>query len=417
MKGKENSVLIIGFNSRPIVKSLHKSGYDVCTVDFFGDLDLFPHVIDYKIIIKEINSDYECAKIVYHKLLAGLSIELLKKHENIKYIVIGSGLDDDIEERQKIVDYIEQNEYQAIYANNSNDTIMKARDIERIYDYLKENQIQVPLTQTLEDFLKDPKSFFFPVVLKRKQGSGGMSIYKIPNKTALHYRLKLLKTEDFNQNQWIIQQYIEGKPISCTTISNGIEAKVLTVNRQIIGEKFLNSPQEFMYCGNIVPCSLFPNQTVKIEKIAIDLCKKYSLMGINGFDFVLQNGNQPLLMEINPRIPGSLSASECVLGINLVDLHLRCFENGGWETVKKKLEKVKSSCFATKFIFFSPKSINKTIINKINGLDHVFDKPDPEMIVTKGSPICSVLFKGNNFSESYFGALKIIDKITRIIIE
>ncbi len=415
MNENKKCVLVVGFNSRPIVHSLHRSGHDVYAVDFFGDLDLLSHVIDSKIVIKEIGSDYECAKTIYHELLANFSISLMKKYPNINGVVIGSGLDDDIEERQEIIDYITRAGYEVIYANNSNKTILKVRDITKVYQYLKERKFNAPLTIALEEYLKNPDILSYPFVLKKKQGSGGISVYKINDDPAFNHRLRLLENDDFDQNHWIVQEYIKGKPISCTTISNGMEAKILTINRQIIGEKFLNTPQEFMYCGNIVPCSLFPNQISEIERIAIDLCKKYSLQGINGFDFVLKNDNLPFLMEINPRIPGSLSASESVLGINLVDLHFKCFEKEGWEQVKKKLENSTMSGYTTKLIFFSPKTINKVMIENINALEHVFDKCNPESVVTKGSPLCTVLFKGYNFSDSYFGALKVIDKIIRII--
>ena len=46
-----------------------------------------------------------------------------------------------------------------------------------------------------------------------------------------------------------------------------------------------------------------------ISEISLILTKKLGLKGINGFDFVLKN-HYPYLMEINPRIPGSIRASE-----------------------------------------------------------------------------------------------------------
>jgi len=44
MDGKKKSVLVVGFNTRPLAYSLNKAGYDVYVVDFFGDLDLYPYV-------------------------------------------------------------------------------------------------------------------------------------------------------------------------------------------------------------------------------------------------------------------------------------------------------------------------------------------------------------------------------------
>ena len=58
MVDKSNSVLVIGFNTRPLAYSLSKASYKVYAVDFFGDLDLYPYVDDYIIVLKELESRY-----------------------------------------------------------------------------------------------------------------------------------------------------------------------------------------------------------------------------------------------------------------------------------------------------------------------------------------------------------------------
>ncbi|MFX1238587.1 MAG: ATP-grasp domain-containing protein, partial [Promethearchaeota archaeon] len=408
------SVLVIGFNSRPVVYSLAQVGYEVYAVDFFGDLDLFPLVKDCKIVVKELGSDYECAKSAYHEFIADFSIELINKHEYFDYIVITSGLDDDLKERQKIIDRIKDIKKKVIYANNSNESMKNARDIEKIYSFLQSNDFRIPLTIPLKKYLKNIDKENFPIILKKKKGSGGINVYKISGEKNLSFVLRTLKALKYDQSEWHIQEYIEGIPVSCTTISNGKEAIIISINRQVIGEKFLNSPNEFMYCGNIVPANLYKNEEILIEAMVKALCKKYGLLGINGFDFVIRD-HHPYLMEINPRIPGSLQASEYALNLNILDLHLKCFETDGWMKVKEKLSNKEFSYFATKFIFFSPASIERDIIEKINKLEHIHDKTDPDSRITKGTPICSVLYKGKSLSESYFGGLKIIDKIKKII--
>ena len=61
--GLENiSILVIGFNTRPIVYSLKRAGYHVYAVDFFGDLDLYPFVEDSLILTKELKSSYDFLK-------------------------------------------------------------------------------------------------------------------------------------------------------------------------------------------------------------------------------------------------------------------------------------------------------------------------------------------------------------------
>jgi predicted ATP-grasp superfamily ATP-dependent carboligase len=146
----------------------------------------------------------------------------------------------------------------------------------------------------------------------------------------------------------------------------------------------------------------------------LKLSTELGLKGINGFDFVLKN-QYPYLIEINPRIPGSIRASEEAMNINLLDLHIKSFTEKGWEFVKKTLKNAKIENFTTKMIYFAPKEIDKNLLNKINDLEYVHDKSEPVKNINKSEPVCTILFKANSFSDSYFGSLKVVDKINKII--
>ncbi|MFX1381704.1 MAG: ATP-grasp domain-containing protein [Promethearchaeota archaeon] len=414
MDDKSKNVLVIGFNTRPLAYSLNQAGYNVYAVDFFGDLDLYPIVKDCLIVIKELGSDYNSAKGIYSHYLAEFTIDLLKKYPNLDYLIIGSGLDDGIKERSLILDEITKNEHQIVNVNNKLDTIIKSRDIELIYKLLKNNNYYVPITISLAKFLNGTSLLVFPVILKKRNSSGGLNIFKIDNEEKLEFIIKKLEIQDSNYKDWVIQEYIQGIPVSCSTISNGNETEIISINRQIIGEKFLYSPKEFMYCGNVVPANIFKKDEKLISEISIYLANELNLMGINGFDYVLRN-HYPYLMEINPRIPGSIRASESALNLNLLDLHLKSFDLNSWETIKQVLRTSKFKYFSTKLILFSPKRLKNKIIKQINEIENVHDKNDPEIPILVGAPICTVLFEAETFNESYFGALKIIDKIKQII--
>ncbi|MFX1408929.1 MAG: ATP-grasp domain-containing protein [Promethearchaeota archaeon] len=409
------SILVVGFNTRPLAKSLNKAGYDVYAVDFFGDLDLFPHVKDCLIITKELELNYELLKDKYSNFLVHFTIEMLRKYNNIDFLLIGSGLDDAYEGRYKILEVIKEKELSIKDINNDLETIKKARDIEKIYKYLRSIGLKVPLSVSYEKFRNNNKSLFdFPFVLKKKRSAGGINVFKIENEERLSFQLKLLELNGFDPADWLIQEFIEGIPVSCTTISNGVECEVISINRQIIGEKFLNPPGDFTYCGNIVPANLLKEDNKLISEISSKLTKELGLKGINGFDFVLKN-HYPNLMEINPRIPGSIRASEDVLDLNLLNLHIQSFAPKKWDSVKIKIRTVRPSGFATKLILFAPKNVDKKVLNRINNLEFVHDKTNPVKSIIKEEPLCTILFKGKTFSESYFGALKIVNRIKNMI--
>ncbi|GAF91869.1 unnamed protein product, partial [marine sediment metagenome] len=242
----------------------------------------------------------------------------------------------------------------------------------------------------------------------------GTNVYKIQNNSDLSFTINLINRKFFDPKDWLMQEYIEGNPVSCTIISNGIESEVISVNRQIVGDKYLNAPKEFMYCGNVVPANIFAEEKKLIVDISLKLSTELGLKGINGFDFVLKD-HYPYLMEINPRIPGSIRASEEAMSTNLLDLHVKSFTDKGWEFVKNTLKDAKIENFTTKMIFFAPKEIDKNLINKINDLEYVHDKSEPIKNINKNEPVCTILFQAKSFSDSYLGSLKIVDKIKKII--
>ena len=414
MNSREESVLVAGFNTRPLAYSLTRAGYEVYAVDFFGDLDLYPYVKDCLILTKKLKSSYDLIKTDYSEYLPLLILELLEKYPDIKYLVIGSGLDDALEERTHVMNEIKRKKYSIFNLNNNLEAIKKSRNIIYIFKTLMDNGFKVPKTLPFEEVHFIANELEYPFVLKKRSGSGGINIYKIQNKSDLSFRLNFLNSETFDPNNWLMQEYIKGNPVSCTTISNGIESEVISVNNQLVGEKALNSPKEFMYCGNIVPANLTEEVQRLIIDISLFLSTELSLKGINGFDFVVKD-EYPYLMEINPRIPGSIRVSEDVMNLNLLDLHVKSFSKEGWDYVRETLKNAKFDGFATKMIYFAPKEIHQALLNDINALEHVHDKSEPVKNLAKSEPVCTVLFKAATSSKSYLGALEVVEKINKLI--
>ncbi|MFX1302199.1 MAG: ATP-grasp domain-containing protein [Promethearchaeota archaeon] len=412
MTDNSNSVLVVGYNTRPLATSLNKAGYVVYAVDFFGDLDLYPYIEDYIIIVKELQGNYNSLKDKYSKYLVDFTLNLYRIYKDVKFLLIGSGLDDAYEGRKRILDEIKN--FSTISVNNNLEIIKKSRNIEYLFEFLKFQGYKVPLYCSFEKFQLKRSILEFPFILKKKRSAGGVNVFKIEDERNFNSQVKILQEKMFIASDWVIQEYIEGIPVSCTVISDGKECEIISINRQIIGEKFLNSPKEFMYCGNIVPGGLLKDETRIISEISKFLTEELGLKGINGFDFVLKD-HYPYFMECNPRIPGSISASESVLDLNLVDLHIKSFLLNEWISIKKMIKSAMPKTFATKLIFFAPKVIEKNLLPEINNLEFVYDKPEPIKNILKGEPLCTVLYEADNFSESFNGAKKIVNKINKII--
>jgi len=376
---------------------------------------LKPYVSDCIIISERINLDYKNSVALYRNYLIKFALELLQKYPNMDYLLIGSGLDDALKERKQLANKISQKGYQITELNNDINTISDARDIFGLYSYLQEEGYKIPNTKPLHDFDIDCFSRDFPLVLKKKSSSGGINIYKLDTPEEFRYRLKLLRETDIAK-EWMVQEYIKGIPASCTVISNGNESEIVSVNRQIIGLQLLNPPKEFIYCGNVVPGRILREDKNKIMEISRKLTDKLGLKGINGFDFVIKN-HYPYLMEINPRIPGSIRASEESLRINLLEQHINSFQAQRWEQITKIINTHRETLdtYTTKLIYFAPKDIKIDLIPIINKLDYIHDQSPKGEQIQKGAPVCSILYSAETFSKSYFNALKIANNINELV--
>lgn len=56
-----------------------------------------------------------------------------------------------------------------------------------------------------------------------------------------------------DENNWIMQEFIDGENISASVLSTKNEAHTILNSCQIIGNKSLGQLEPFGYCGNIVP--------------------------------------------------------------------------------------------------------------------------------------------------------------------
>ena len=117
--------------------------------------------------------------------------------------------------------------------------------------------------------------------------------------------------------QRLVQEKIEGIPLSCTILADGTQALAYTVNRQLIGLKEFNAPAN-TYCGNIVPYET-PERD-KIIRCSEKIASNLGLLGANGLDYIL-NDDGLYLLEVNTRIPDTIWGVEQKTGVNLVQDH------------------------------------------------------------------------------------------------
>ena len=115
-----------------------------------------------------------------------------------------------------------------------------------------------------------------------------------------------------------------GTPYSAVYLALPGRTILLGATRQLVGSPEAHAPH-FAWCGNIAPADLPRTTIVTMRRIGQTLGSGFSLRGLFGCDFLVEQG-VPWLTEINPRYPGSTELIEFHLRVPLFDWHRRACE-------------------------------------------------------------------------------------------
>ncbi len=373
---KSSNFLIMGFNSRPAIKSAINSGVNkIWGIDFFGDLDLL-EIIDKLIIIENVIKENKTTKNL-QDLFYEKAIELLETNKDINHVILTSGFDD----RPDIWKKFENSRF---LIGNSAKTISEVRNLRKLTDFCKNKSINVP--DFIESEKKDITQLKFPIILKPRSTGGGANINLFNNLEEVNSYLNNQKP-NFN---YILQEFIDGKDISATISCNGKNGTVLAITEQILGKKFLGAESRFLYCGNFIPFNVNPMILKEIQRIANEITLEFNLKGVNGIDFILKN-DKIYVIEVNPRFPGTMELIELISDQNLFYEHVKGSFFG--QISEKSFIKNKSG---VKFIIFAHKDLK---IGNLKSIEGIYDITKFNKHVKKGDPICSILITGHNKEE------------------
>ena len=119
---------------------------------------------------------------------------------------------------------------------------------------------------------------------------------------------------------YIVQQKIDGSPQSVSFVANGREAKIFAYSEQIIGDEAFGA-SGYHYVGNLLLPQPDRELIEKLSRLANDLTHTFNLVGLNGIDFILHEG-EPYILEVNPRFSASMEIYEDALGGSIFDWHI-----------------------------------------------------------------------------------------------
>jgi predicted ATP-grasp superfamily ATP-dependent carboligase len=296
------NILVIGFDTRNIVCSAHRAGYNVCSIDAFRDLDLQECACASALL--------ECRTAKELRQLDALRITAQMAAFGLEFdaLVLGSGLE-----------MLDHNNFSCPVLSSSPDAIQKASNKKHLSKRLEALGISHPQCYSPDEI----DAVEYPVMVKPASGGGGIFNRIARNKHELLSILEDLSRLDteFTAQTVVIQNFLEGIPSSVSLLSTKKEALSMAINEQLIGTSWL-SRLPFAYCGNITPFKT--EYADDMEALAEELVLEFKLLGSNGVDFLVTEKG-PVVLEINPRFQGSLDTVERAMGINLFEAHAGCF--------------------------------------------------------------------------------------------
>ncbi|MHA2359661.1 MAG: ATP-grasp domain-containing protein, partial [Candidatus Thorarchaeota archaeon] len=373
---KDKRVGVIGFNARPIACSAKKAGATVFVSDYWGDDDLSACCDNWIAVLTPTPGARQRQPLDMPLPVALVDNLLhLTKERQLDYVLIGSGFDDHTEA-------IEPLENMGLLVGCSTAQIAKARDFQSLKKLAEELDLKFPKRNRYEtptEISENSAAIDFPCVVRPIHSGGGSGIRlarRLEDILAVYPNLE----EKDKIEPRVIQEYIQGVDVSCSVLSTGDLALSLSVQGQLIGMPTAGRNCDFAYCGNYLPNNLSSNIETKIMEVSEIISTNFKLKGSVGLDFVVDDQDQIWLMEVNPRIQGSLELVELAGNVSLTELHMRA-TIGVLPVERPKMKP------GVKMVVYSRSDGSVLDLNKF---PNTVDRTPPGVKVNLGDPICTV---------------------------
>lgn len=379
------NILVAGVNTRAAACSLKRMGFTVYTADYFGVADLKPCVDSYSAFLSQTPGE-SCGRFedTYNEYSI---LQLAKKYiPQVDRILCLAGVSPEKFPHSKVQGNLDVGDVDDKYL---------------LYLKLK-NKFNFPSTfkvstigeadEIAENY--PDKSF----ILKPRIGAGG---YGIRDYQTLHESRENLETyfdTKFDIKDYIIQEKLEGINLSASVLSTGRESKTILTSQQIVADESLHPAEPFGYCGNITP---YTDEKVNQELIITseEVIDKLGLIGSNGVDYILHDG-ELYLIEVNPRLQGTLECAELSLNMNMMEAHLEACQGN-------MIDVHLPQKFAVKKIVHA---MERSQVGDLS-FQGVYDLPAPEVIIEKGEPIATIINSGLIKEDILFQSKKMVGKI------
>ncbi len=402
MNLRNKKVGVIGFNARPIACAAKRLGATVFVSDFWGDLDL-PACCDEWVAINvpgyEHVSDVPLARSLvdnFRRRFIECDIEYDIERDieyDIDYVLVGSGFDDHPEFLADLAAFCE-------VLTSPAPAIKRARDPMVLKTMAEELGICYPRRATVTDgssLIAACRSIGFPCVIRRTHSGGGSGVHFILNSSRME---EYLRKNGEPKHPLVVQEYIKGLDASCSVVSTGRRAMVVSLQGQLIGMPSAGRNNDFVYCGNYWPLGVSERIRKRLTEVSKQLCERLGLVGSNGIDYVIR-GDEIYLMEVNPRLQGTLEVLEISGETSILKMHMDAFAG----KLPTKLPEFRP---VVKLIVYAKK---RGPCPDLSQFPHTFDLTPTGTVLEPGRPICTIITVSETLEDAYGSAISIARKI------
>jgi predicted ATP-grasp superfamily ATP-dependent carboligase len=369
------NVLVVGVNARSVACSLKKLGFNVYSADYFGTLDLQKCTHQHKSILSQ-EPHRSCG--YFTENFKSTNVEDLAADfiDYADFIICLAGSSPENFPKRKIL---------------GNKSIKNVENKYKLYKKLK-NGFNLPKTYRISDSYEageiagnHPHKNF---IIKPINGSGGYGIRELHG-----------LNEDADFSNLILQERLNGQNISASVLSTDTECQTILTSQQIIGDISLGQREPYGYCGNIAPLI---DDKGSVE-MAEDVINRLSLVGSNGVDFVVKN-DELFLIEVNPRIQGTMECAEAVLNINMVEAHMEACQG-------TLVDVPPPARFAVKMIV---NARERSLVGKVD-FKGVHDIPSENIIIEGGEPVATVIISGKVLEDTIYSARELVSNVYSLL--
>ena len=375
--------MIAGFSTRSLAESAARTGFEVVSLDYFGDSDQRALVENHSL-----KRDYGQAYSASTLAEAGRKLRT-------DALVYTSSLEN---HPQVVADLAADR----LLLGNGPDVLRQVRDwgILRVFC----DKAGIATATTLlpgEEGLADPALRW---LRKPLRGGGGRDI-RAWDGTPL-------------DEHHLLQAHVDGTPASAAFVADGEKALVLGMTEQLIGREELGS-EGFAWCGNILPLDLREMEGAalrrEIARMTCRLTERFGLKGVNGIDFVVSSDAgrrpKPVLIEVNPRYTASMELMEWAGGISMFSLHVKAAQ--GLLSIPSDVPRLGPTALSFgKAIVYALSDVTVPDTKKWVDLGRR-DVPYPGERIEAGHPVCTVLAEGKGRAGCWLGLLEAARSLRR----